>query len=98
MNVEALLETLQAKADGVDPIGSTLKFKLDDQVLFVDGTGERNRLSLDDKEADCTISTTMATFEKLRSGKTNPMMAVMMGKIKIKGDMSIAMKRQSLLK
>jgi len=52
---------------------------------------------MDDNEADCTISTSMDTLLGLQSGDVNPMMAVMSGKIKIKGDMSLAMKLQSLV-
>jgi putative sterol carrier protein len=36
-------------------------------------------------------------MEQLRSGSLNPMMAIMSGKIKVKGDMSVAMKLQSML-
>jgi putative sterol carrier protein len=39
----------------------------------------------------------MDTMKELLSGDSNPMMAVMMGKVKIKGDMGVAMKVQSLL-
>jgi putative sterol carrier protein len=37
------------------------------------------------------------TLERLKNGDLNAMMAVMSGKIKIKGDMSLAMKLQNLL-
>jgi putative sterol carrier protein len=37
------------------------------------------------------------TFTQLKSGSLNPMMAVMSGKIKIKGDMGLAMKLQALI-
>jgi len=70
---------------------------VDDQVVFIDLTGDTPAVSTEDREADCTISASMETLEKLRSGELNPMMAVMGGKVKIKGDMSVAMKLQSLL-
>ncbi|MEY4106105.1 MAG: hypothetical protein RL181_447 [Bacteroidota bacterium] len=78
-------------------IGKTLKMVVDDQVVFIDLTGDTPAVSTEDREADCTISASMETLEKLRSGELNPMMAVMGGKVKIKGDMSVAMKLQSLL-
>jgi putative sterol carrier protein len=34
---------------------------------------------------------------QLKNGELNPMMAVMSGKVKIKGDMGLAMKLQSLI-
>jgi putative sterol carrier protein len=52
---------------------------------------------LDDKEADCSITVTAEVLEQLRDGELNPMMAVMSGKIKITGDMGLAMKVQSLM-
>ncbi len=47
-------------------------------------------------EADCTISTTEETFEKIASGDLNPTSAYMTGKLKVKGDMGAAMKLQKL--
>ncbi len=97
MSLEAIVAKLTEQAGNISPIGSTVKFALDDTVIYVDGTGDSNAISTEDKEADCVISTSMDTFLKLKSGDINPMMAVMTGKIKIKGDMSIAMKLQALL-
>ena len=97
MALEQVLETIQKQANNVDPIGASIKFVLDDQCIHLDGKGDSNIITTDDKEADCVISTDMDTFQKLQAGEMNPMMAVMTGKIKIKGDMGVAMKLQSLL-
>ena len=53
-------------------------------------------LSDEDKDADCTIITTIDNLVKLRNGDLNPMSAFMTGKVKVKGDMGLAMKLQSL--
>ncbi len=97
MSLEAIVAKISEQAANISPIGSTVKFMLDDQCLYVDGTGDTNAVSTENKEADCVISTSMDTFMKLKNGDINPMMAVMTGKVKIKGDMSIAMKLQSLM-
>lgn len=97
MSLDSILEKLNSQAENISPIGATVKFVLDEHTIFVDGTGDKNVVSSNDSEADCVISTSMDTFQKLKSGDINPMMAVMTGKIKIKGDMGIAMKLQSLL-
>ena len=48
--------------------------------------------------AQCTITIGKAEdWVALASGKMNPTMAFMQGKIKVKGDMSLALKLQSLL-
>ena len=92
-----VFEQLQAKANEAEAIGGTLKFVIDDLIVFVDGSGNSNIVSQEDNEADCTITTSAATRLELQSGDLNPMMAVMGGKIKIGGDMGLAMKVQSLL-
>lgn len=97
MSLESILEKLNQQAGTISPIGARIKFVLDEHTIFVDGTGDKNIVSSEDRDADCVISTTLDTFNKLKSGELNPMMAVMTGKVKIKGDMGVAMKLQSLL-
>ncbi len=94
---EQVIEKFNESAGRVAPIGATIKFLLDDQPVFIDGTGEANVVSADNKDADCTITMSMEDLIKLQQGELNPMMAVMSGKIKIQGDMGLAMKLQSLL-
>ncbi len=90
-------DQLKERADNAGPIGGTLKFVVDDTIVFIDGTGDANKISADDNEADCSISVSQEVLEKLRDGELNPMMAVMGGQVKISGDMGLAMKVQSLL-
>ena len=97
MNLETILAGMQEKASNLDPINATLKLSIDDMNIYVDGTGDSNVISQEDKEADCVISASKETMMSLMSGDVNPMMAVMTGKVKIKGDMGVAMKVQSLL-
>ena len=92
-----VFDQLQQKANDSEAIGGTLKFVIDDINVYVDGTGNNNVVSESDEEADCTIITSAATLLELQSGDLNPMMAVMGGKVKIAGDMGLAMKVQSLM-
>ena len=89
--------SLQDKANEVDAIGGTIKFVIDDTIVFVDGTGSKNLVSNSNENADCTISTTATALKDMQSGDLNPMTAVMSGKVKISGDMGLAMKIQSLM-
>lgn len=92
-----IFEQMNAQAQKAPALGATIKFVLDGKTIFVDGTGDKNVVSGDDKDADCTITTTAETLMKVKSGDLNPMMAAMTGKIKISGDMSLALKLQSLI-
>lgn len=96
MDINLVIEELKKQAANTTPFGAKLKFVIDDQPIMIDGTNG-NAVSLDDSEADCTISTDSESLMKMKNGDLNPMMAVMTGKVKIKGDMGLAMKLQSLL-
>jgi putative sterol carrier protein len=48
------------------------------------------------ENADCTISASEESFEKIVAGEQNPTTAYMTGKLKSKGDMGAAMKLQKL--
>jgi acyl-CoA dehydrogenase len=97
MSIASIYSAIQAQAANVAPFGAKLKFVLGEEVILIDGTGDSNVVSQNDEEAACTISTDTNTFLQLKSGDLNPMMAVMSGKVKIKGDMGLAMKLQSLI-
>ena len=55
-----------------------------------------NTVSDEDKDADCTLSMSLETFEQMRSGEVDGTSAFMQGKLKA-SDMSIAMKLQSVM-
>tara|TARA_Y200000002_G_C22646395_1_gene649316 strand:- start:169 stop:465 length:297 start_codon:yes stop_codon:yes gene_type:complete len=97
MSDNMVYSQMKEKAENADPIGGTLKFIIDKSIVHIDGTGGSNVISEEDKDADCTISTSLEVLLKLKNGEVNPMMAVMGGQIKISGDMGLAMKVQSLL-
>jgi putative sterol carrier protein len=97
MNFNEISESIKAQAKKVSPLGGTFKMVLDDDIVFVDGSGDENIVSFEDKDADCTIITSQKALVDMMNGDLNPMMATMTGKVKIKGDMGLAMKLQSLL-
>jgi putative sterol carrier protein len=97
MSLQTITEQFQAQANKAPAMEKTLKFVFDEGVVFLDMTGDTPSVTNDDREADCTIITSVQTLDALRKGELNPMMAVMSGKVKIKGDMGVAMKLQSLL-
>lgn len=64
-----------------------------DGVLLVDG----GTISTTDGPADCTIKLSLDDLEALIAGDLNPTMAFMTGKLKIEGDMSVAMALSQLI-
>lgn len=93
MTNEEIITKLQeavTKAGGLD---KSVKFDFgDDGVVLASGS----EVSGDDGDADCTISVAKDDFIALASGSLDPMMAFMSGKLKVAGDMSVAMGLQKL--
>ena len=89
-DIAAKMTEALGKAGGTD---KSVKFDFgDDGVIHAAGTD----VSGEDNDADCTISVSKDNFIKLAGGDLDPMMAFMSGKLKIAGDMSVAMGLQKL--
>ncbi len=97
MTLAEITDQIRHTAAKAPSLGKSLKFQFDEGVVHVDMTGESAVVSNEDKDSDTTIITSIETFNNLRNGSVNPMMAVMTGKVKIKGDMGVALKLQSLM-
>ncbi|SIO03484.1 SCP2 sterol-binding domain-containing protein [Vannielia litorea] len=81
--VAALNEKLGGGFDGV------AKFVIEDEgSIIVDSDGAR----ASDDEAEVTMSADAETFEAILSGDLNPTAAFMGGRLKVDGDMGLAMK------
>ncbi len=85
-------------ATAADALGSTLKFVFSggEGIVFLDGNGDENVVSNEDKEADCTVTVAIEDLNAMMSGDLNPMGAFMGGKLQIEGDMGVAMKLGNL--
>ena len=94
--IEDIRSELSVKIKNIDPLGKKLKFKLDDDIILIDGTSAENTISDADEEADCTIIMSKETYGKLQRNEIKPMMATFTGKIKIKGDLGLAKKLKQL--
>jgi putative sterol carrier protein len=80
-------------------LGGTLKFDFGEPgSVLIDGKSTPNTVSDGDgKSADCTISVTLETFEKMVKGELDGTSAFMQGKLRVAGDMGLAMKLGPIL-
>jgi len=65
-------------------------------IVLKDGKGEAGAGTVDNPNT--TISMSAGDFVGLATGKLDPTMAFMTGKLKVRGDMALAMKLQNLLR
>ena len=78
--------------------GKVVKFDFgDDGKLTIDGASDPAVVNNDDVDADCTVVVDKDVFESIAAGEENAQMAFMSGKLKVEGDMGIAMQLGSLL-
>ncbi|MFT7589498.1 MAG: acyl-CoA dehydrogenase [Limisphaerales bacterium] len=90
------IQAIGEKVSTAKPLGHTLKFDFGAEQMFIDGTGAKNAMRMDNSDAECTVSISKSDLAALATGKLNPMTAMMSGKLKIDGDMGVAMKLQTL--
>ena len=92
-----LVAIVKGRAEGKDlsVLGGSVKFVVDENVVVIDGNS--GEISSDDTEATCTISTDADTMQSIMDGSSSPQAAFMTGNLKVAGDMSIALKLQSVI-
>jgi len=66
--------------------------------ILINGAAVPNTVTNDDGDADTTIQISIDDLKAMAAGSLDPMMAFMMGKMKIQGDMSVAQRLAPLLK
>ncbi len=94
-----IAEGLQ-KAIGEDcGLNARLKLRFDKTgVIFLDARSKPNRVTNEDMPADCTLDMSLDTFQRLVSGELTGPQAFLQGKVKVAGDMSVALRVAPLLR
>jgi len=80
-------------------LGGTLKFDFGEPgSVLIDGKASPNTVTDGaGKSADCTISVKLEDFEKMVKGELDGTSAFMQGKLRVAGDMGLAMKLGPIL-
>ncbi|MCB1532073.1 MAG: SCP2 sterol-binding domain-containing protein [Alphaproteobacteria bacterium] len=98
MSLETITDKIKQKMSMAAGLSAKVKFNFGDEgLIYVDTTQSPPDISHEDKEADVTLSCTTQTFEGILNGTQDPNIAFMMGKLKVKGNMGLAMKLNAIL-
>jgi putative sterol carrier protein len=98
MDLQACTEALRAKVGDSSGLNAVLKFDCGaDGVAVIDGRAVPNTVDNTDREADCTVAITLENLSALLTGDLEPTTGFMMGKFKVSGDMSVALKLQRVV-
>jgi putative sterol carrier protein len=93
MDLQTCTEAIRNKVGTDSGLGATLRFDCgDDGVIYIDGKSTPNTVHNENTEADCTVGITLDNLGALISGELEPATGFMMGKLKVSGDMSVALK------
>ncbi len=98
MSLQELTAKMQAGAATKPAFGNVVKFATPDGCIHIDGKQAPLAITNNDGAADCTIKMSLSDLTDLVGGKLDGMTAFMTGKLKIEGDMGVAMKLQSILR
>ena len=98
MNLDECTQAIRAKVGADSGLGATLKFDCGaDGTVYIDGRSAPNTVSNDNGEADCTVGITLENLAAMLKGELEPATGFMMGKLKVAGDMSVAMRLQRVI-
>ncbi len=98
MDLQACTEAIRSKVGSDSGLGASVKFDCGaDGVIRVDGASTPNSVSNDNVDADCTVGITLENLAAMLTGDLDPTTGFMAGKLKVSGDMSVAMRLQRVI-
>jgi putative sterol carrier protein len=98
MTLDECTQAIRTKVGADSGLAATLKFDCGaDGMIYIDGRSAPNSVSNDSAESDCTVGITLENLTALLSGELEPATGFMMGKLKVAGDMSVAMRLQRVI-
>ena len=98
MSLESITQSIRTKMGDDSGLEATLKFDCGtDGVIVLDGVSSPNTVSNTDAETDCTVTVSLENLQAMMDGQLNSVTGFMSGKLKVSGDMSVAMKLQRVV-
>ena len=98
MSLESTTQAIRTKVGDDCGLEATLKFDMGDEgVIVIDAVSTPNTVDNASRDTDCTVGITLENLEAMVAGTLDPVAGFMSGKLKVSGDMSVAMRLQRVL-
>jgi len=100
--MESAREFFEGLSERIDPeraraLDASYRFDIDGAGTWrLEADGDRVLVSESDAPADCVIRTDERTFLRIVGGEQSPMGAYMSGKVRVEGDLGLALKLREL--
>ena len=92
-SLDQVTERVRTSVGTESGLDARIKFKFADQeFLFIDGKSKPNRVDNSDSESDITITVSRENFMKIIDHELKPPLALMTGRMRLRGDIRIAMR------
>lgn len=91
--LDAITQRVQGAVGANSGLDARIKFNFGkDGFLYIDGKSVPNRVDNGNTDSDITITVSMENFERIIDKKLNPKFALMTGRMRLRGDIRIAMR------
>lgn len=98
MTIDQIEAQMKSRAMNFIGLGALVKFDLGSgQALFIDGRTTPPTIGREGTSPDTTLTISPENLVKLAEGKLAPTLAFMTGKLKVSGNMGIALKLANML-
>ncbi|MBQ0117812.1 MAG: SCP2 sterol-binding domain-containing protein [Flavobacterium sp.] len=98
MNSHENFDRVKQNAQNAPPLGHTIKITTELQHIYIDGLAAFNEVTKENHSASCELYLSENVLHQILMGQLDPLTGVIGGKIKINGDMNIALKLNKILK
>ena len=93
MTLEELTNRVRTAVGEESGLRAKVKFNFGaNGFLFIDGAAKPNQVSNENADSDITITVSMENFQKIIDKKLSPQLALMTGRMRLRGDMRIALR------
>jgi len=98
MTLTEITDRIKTKVTKDTGLNAKIKLALDDnEFIHVDATQIPHVVTNSDTDADCTVKVTKQNLSKMLAGELNAYTAFMMGKVKVEGNMALAMNLNKII-